>query len=271
MNSSQRVGVFVDAINITMNGGYGLRYDILRRFATRDGGHAIRLNVYLAIDRERAKDDQPYNEKTNRFCDVLRDFQFKVIEKTVRHYRDTESGSRVTKASVDVEMTVDLLQQAKGLDKIILATSNGDFVPVIKALQNDGVRVELIGFDNVSSALKKEVDMYFPGYLVPGLLPVNSPYEWGQVGSRVRGICYDFSHSDGYGFMRFVTKLDTNLWVSDSRSSDSPYKTVFAHISQFEKDFDTSFLPSRELIFEFTVVQNEKGLIAENVVLISAP
>lgn len=271
MYQDQKIGVFVDAINITMNGGYGLRYDVLRRFATRDGGIASRLNVYLAVDKERAKEDDGYNDKTNRFCDVLRDFQFKVIEKPTRHYKDPETGERVTKASVDIDMTIDLIRQGKNLDKILLATSNGDFVPVVKALQNDGCRVELIAFDNVSQALKREVDMFFSGFLVPGLIPTEPQNDWGKIGSRVRGVCYDFSHNDGYGFMRFVTKIDSHLWVSDSRFPDSPYKTVFAHISQFEKDFDTGFLPSRDLIFEFNLVENEKGLIAEKIELISAP
>lgn len=268
---TQRIGVFVDAINITMNGGFGLRYDILRRFATREGGIPIRQNVYLSIDRERAKEDPSYNDKTNRFCEVLRDFQYKVIEKNMRHYRDSETGSKVTKASVDVEMTVDLLRQGKSLDKVVLATSNGDFVPVVKALQNDGCKVELIGFDNVSLALKREVDMHISGYLIPGLLHVDSPYDWGMMGSRVRGVCYDYNHGEGYGFMRFLKRVDDHLWVSDSRSEDSPYATVFAHISNFEAEFDPKFLPSRDLIFEFTLVQNEKGYVAEGIELVSAP
>ena len=84
-------------------------------------------------------------------------------------------------------------------------------------------------------------------------------------------MCYDFSHSDGYGFMRYLNKIEDRLWITDSRAEDSPYRTVFAHVSQFEADFDSSFLPSRDLIFEFTLIQNDKGLVAEDIVLISAP
>jgi len=130
---------------------------------------------------------------------------------------------------------------------------------------------ELIGFDNMSSNLKKEVDMFMSGYLIPGLLPIESPYAWGKTGSRVRGVCYDFSHNDGYGFMRFLVQMNENLWITDSRFDESPYNTVFAHISQFEGNFDTSYLPSRELIFEFDLVENDKGLVAEDIILVSAP
>jgi uncharacterized LabA/DUF88 family protein len=269
--SFPHVSVFVDAINVTQNGGFGLRYDILRRFACRGGYHAKRLNVYVAVDRERMRDDASYKQKTARFTEVMRDFEYKVIEKTLSKYTNPETGETVTKSSLDVDMAVDMLTQTRGCGRIVLLSSDGGMFSVVQALQTDGKRVELIGFDNVAQALKREVDLYVSGYGIPGLLPIKSPYEWGTVGSRVRGMCYDFSHSDGYGFMRYLNRIDDKLWITDSRAEESPYRTVFAHVSQFEADFDTNFLPSRDLIFEFALVRNEKGLVAEDIVLVSAP
>lgn len=265
------MGIFVDAINVTLNGGFGLRYDILRTFACRGEATPSRLNVYLAYDERRAKEDPSYKEKTERFSEVLRDFEYKVIETPMQYYRDQETNELITKSTIDMDMAVDLLMQAKKLDKIVLLTNNGSYASVINSLQHEGCRVELIGFDNVPKDLKKEADLFISGYLIPGLLPVESPYEWGQIGSRVRGVCYDFSHSDGYGFLRYLDRIDDNLWITDSRFKESPYKTVFSHVSQFEENFDTSYLPSRDLIFEFDLVENEKGLVGQDVVLVSAP
>lgn len=270
-SSNRRVSVFVDAVNVTLNGGFGLRYDILRKFASRGGCTPCRLNVYLAVDRERMRDDATYKQKTARFSEVMRDFEYKVIEKNLNKYTDPESETVVTKNTVDIDMTVDMLTQTANCDRIVLLSSDGGMVPVVQALQARGQRVEVIGFDNVALALKREADLYISGYSIPGLLPIKSAYEWGTVGSRVRGMCYDFSHSDGYGFMRYLNKIDDKLWITDSRAEDSPFRTVFAHVSQFEADFDSSFLPSRDLIFEFSLVKNEKGLVAEDIVLISAP
>jgi uncharacterized LabA/DUF88 family protein len=271
MSSSRKVSIFVDAVNVTLNGGFGLRYDTLRKFAARGGSCPCRLNVYLAVDRDRMRDDAAYKQKTSRFTEVMRDFEYKVIEKSLQKYTDPETEAVITKNTVDIDMTVDLLTQTSECDRIILLSSDGGFVPVVQALQSMGKRVELVGFDNVSQALKREVDLFISGFTIPGLLPIKSPYEWGTVGSRVRGMCYDFSHNDGYGFMRYLNKIDDKLWITDSRAEDSPFRTVFAHVSQFESDFDTTFLPSRDLIFEFTLIQNEKGLVAEDVVLVSAP
>lgn len=271
MNSKERTGIYVDAVNVTMNGGFGLRYDKLRKFACRGGGVASRLNVYLCYDEERLKEDSDYRRKTQRFCEVLRDFEYKVTEKPVQTYTNHETGEKITKSTIDMDMAVDMLVQAEFLEKIVLLTSNGSYVSVVNAIQNKGCRVELVGFDNVSNALKKSVDSYVSGYLIPDLLPIETPYDWGETGSRVRGVCYDFTHGEGYGFLRFLTDKNNCLWITDSRDEHSPYKTVFAHISQFEDDFDSKYLPSRDLIFEFDVTENDKGLIAENVVLVSAP
>ncbi|SMO61987.1 NYN domain-containing protein [Gracilimonas mengyeensis] len=271
MNTKERVGIYVDAVNVTMNGGYGLRYDILRRFACRGGGIPQRLNVYLCYDEERLKTDKEYRHKTRCFCDMLRDFEFKVTKKPVHTYTDHETDETVSKSTIDMDMAVDMMVQADHLDKVVLLSSSGSYVSVVNALQNKGCRVELIGFDNISGSLKKTVDSSVSGYLIPGLLPIDSPYDWGENGSRVRGVCYDFSQDEGYGFLRFLTPGSNKLWITDSRDPDSPYSTVFAHISQFEEDFDSNYLPSRELIFEFDITENDKGLIANDIVLVSAP
>lgn len=269
MSNQHKVGIYVDAVNVTMNGGYGLRYDILRKFACRDGGQATRLNVYLCYDEERLKVDSEYQARNKRFCDMLRDFEYKVVEKPIHIHTNHETGEKVSKSTLEMDMAVDILTQAEYLDKVVLLSGSGNYCSLVNALQNKGCKVELIGFDNVSGGLKKSVDSSMSGYLIPKMLPVESAKPWGEAGSRVRGMCYDFSHQDGYGFMRFLTKFSDNLWVTDSRDCDSPYKTVFAHISQFEEHIDPNQIPSRDLIFEFDLTENDKGMVAENIVLIS--
>ncbi len=271
MSTSNKVGIYVDAVNVTMNGGFGLRYDTLRKFACRDGSAPSRMNVYIAYDQKRAEEENSYKEKTARFSKVLRDFEYKVIQRPMQYSYDRDSGNTIARSTVDMDMAVDMVTQAEYMDKMVVLTNHGNYLSALEAVQQQGTRVELLGFDDMPSELKKEADMYYSGYLIPGLLPVESPYQWGKIGSRVRGVCYDFSHSDGYGFIRFLTKIDPNLWITDSRFEKSPYKTVFSHVSQFEDNFETDFLPSRELIFEFDLVENDKGLVAENIVLISAP
>lgn len=269
--SVSKVGIYVDSISLSSNGGFGIRYDILRQYACRKDESIGRANVYIAVDQERMEVDDNYASRIKRFTEGLRDFQFKVIERPFSYSLDKESNQRIGKTTVDVEMAIDIVEESKNFDKILLLTNNLGYKSVIKIAQKNGCRVELMGFDNIPNELRKEADMNMSGYLIPNLLPISSENIWGEIGNRVRAICYDYNHNEGYGFMRYIKKINDYMWVADSREAESPFQTVFAHISQFEKDFNTEFIPSRELIFEFRLGQNEKGFIAENIRLVSAP
>lgn len=267
---SQRVGLYIDVANITRNGGYGMRFDILRDFACRESGEPVRLNAYVAYDEDRARTDHDYRDRTFNFHSTLRDYGYKVIEKVVTWYVD-ESGNRFGKANADLDMAVDALLQSENLEKVMLTTGDGDFIQVVRALQNKGCRVEAVAFQNVSSNLKREVDLFMSGYLIPNLLPVvdgEAKKNWGDVGSRVRGICYTFNRQKNFGFMRYLNRIGPGLWITDTRRADSPYGTAFAHETSFEASIDRDQLPSRDLIFEFELAQGEKGLQASNIVKI---
>jgi uncharacterized LabA/DUF88 family protein len=265
-----KVGVYVDVANINMNGGYGMQYDVLREFACRGSADAVRLNAYVSFDRDRAREDDNYSQGTNRFYSVLREFGYKVIQKNVKWFVD-EAGNRFGKANADLDMAVDALMQSKNLDRVLLVTGDGDFVQVVRALQNYGCRVEAIAFEHVSSALQREVDLFVSGYLIPNLLPPAPNNRWGQAGHFARGYCYHFDSDKGFGFMRFMAEIAPGLWITDSRDPQSPYDSAFFHVSNFTHKFDTDLLPSRHHVFEFKLSQSDekRGLSATYIKLVS--
>lgn len=272
--SHTRVGVYVDVANIARNGGYGMRYDVLREFACRGNAEPVRLNAYVTYDAERAEQDPSYRDAQNNFFSLLRDFGYKVIEKHVRWYTD-ESGNRFGKANADLDMAVDALLQSQNIESVLLATGDGDFVRVVQAMQNTGCRVEVVAFDNVSGNLRREADIFMSGYLIPNLLPMSSSVRggaaWGEVGARVRGVCYMHT-GKGYGFLRFMKTIDTDLWRVDSRQPGSPYETVFFHDSQLPPEVSYQDLPSRNIIFEFDLARaenGEDGMQAKNMQLVA--
>ena len=267
LQKTQRIGLYIDVANINRNGGYGMRFDVLRDFACRDNGEPIRLNAYVAYDEERTKTDHDYRERTFNFHSTLRDYGYKVIEKKVTWYTD-ESGNRFGKANADLDMAVDALLQSENLEKVIMATGDGDFVQVVRALQNKGCRVESVAFQNVSSNLKREVDLFMSGYLIPNLLPIDgtdNKKHWGEEGSRVRGICYTFNKTKKFGFMRYLVSVAPGLWITDTRRPESPYDTAFAHESNFDPSIEMRNLPSRDMIFEFDLTKGEKGMQASKI------
>src|SRR5437762_2832449 len=88
-------------------------------------------------------------------------------------------------------------------------------------LREYACRDELLGFSNVSYNLRCESDVFVSGYLIPGLLPapVKMMPVWGEVGSRVKGTCYHYNAEKGFGFLRYLMKLE-NLTVTDTREPD---------------------------------------------------
>ncbi|MGH9768334.1 MAG: NYN domain-containing protein [Blastocatellia bacterium] len=273
-NSTARVGVYVDVANINRNGGYGMGYEVLREFACRDNAEALRLNAYVSYDAEKARRDSYYFHRTNSFYSVLRDFGYKVIQKEVKWFVD-EDGNRVAKANADLDLAVDALLQSENLDRVLLVTGDGDFVQVVRALQNKGCRVEVVAFRNVSSELRREADIFMSGYLVPNLLPIEKDDDdnfWGGVDHRVRGICY--YHKADFGFMRFLKRIDNNLWMTDAKHPDSPYGTAWFHDSSLPTGSNgpvAQDLPSRKYIFEFKLVRAEqdKGLRAIDIQIVA--
>ena len=252
MSSPVRVGVYVDVSNIHLNGGYRMQFDVLRAFACRDGAQPVRLNAYLAFDPAKAGDDPGYRNGQRQFHAALRDLGYKVIVKHVRWYIDSD-GERFGKANMDLELAVDALLQCRHLDRVLIASGDGDFAYLVRALQNQGCRTEILAFDNVSADLKREADLFISGYLIPGLLPLKSEQAWGEYHARMRGICYHYDQDKGFGFLRYLRHISPDLHITDTRDSDSPYATAFFHASQLPPNFDPRVLPSRELVFEFTL------------------
>lgn len=275
MNTSLKVGVYVDAENIKFNGGYQLRYDILRRFAARNNGTLLRLNTYIAYDQERAKSDPDYAKKANVYQQMVRDYGWKIIVKPVRRFTDDE-GNITTKANSDLDLAVDAMLQVENLDLILLVTGDGDFLQVVTALQNRGCRVELLAFENVSKQLQRQVDAFYRGFLIPDLLPFAQEQrkEWGQAESRVRGVCTKWFPDKGYGFLRYIRELSPKLWITDHRDPDSPYESAFCHTNELAADVDIDALMDRETILEFSLKESEQkedGYMATDVRLVYTP
>ena len=244
-----KIGVYVDAANINQNGGYSMKYDTLKNYCSINQV-PIRLNTYIVYDKDRAEQDWDYKEKQFGYFSILREFGYKVLTKPIRWFYD-EDGRRTGKANADLDMAVDMLIHAKNLDKIYILTGDGDFAKAVQAVQNIGVRVELIAFKNVSRSLIFECDSYTSGYMIPNLLPIEgqAPRDWGTVNARVRGICY--AVNDGYGFLRFM-KQDHSL------------EEVFFHFSELPEGVRARL----EHVYEFTLVEGERGLQAKNITLV---
>jgi len=76
------------------------------------------------------------------------------IETRVKQLQEYYGGAK--KADWDVGITVDGIRASSSADVIVLVSGDGDFVPLMEYLKNQGKRVEVIAFGRSTSAKSKE-------------------------------------------------------------------------------------------------------------------
>ena len=248
-----KTGIYVDAENVRLNGGFGMRYDVLMDYARLNGSAILRANSYVVEDPNRLSQDPESADRLFKYFDILRNMGYKLIKKQARIFR-TDTGEVQTKANVDMDLAIDALQESEKLDRVILVSGDGDYCRLVAALQNKGCRVEVIGFRNVAKDLREAADRYLSGYLIPGLLPI--------PGERThRGFPDgDKVSSHGYGFFRTYKILEDRL----------AEETVFFHISKLVNSAHQDKLESPTNIFEFTLEPSDRragDMQAANVIL----
>jgi uncharacterized LabA/DUF88 family protein len=147
---SKNVAVFVDVANIfyaAKAAGVDIDYVTLLKSATA-GRDFVRAYAYTGLD--------PENENQRQFHSFLARSGYKVVSKDIRKYGD----GRI-KANLDIELVVDMMRMAEKLDIAVVVSGDGDFAPAIYAVQQQGVRVEVISFrGNTSSDLIDAADVF---------------------------------------------------------------------------------------------------------------
>ncbi len=68
---------------------------------------------------------------------------FTMVTKPAKEYTDSQ-GRRKVKGNMDIELTVDAMELAPHVDHIVLFSGDGDFRPLVEALQRKGVRVSVV-------------------------------------------------------------------------------------------------------------------------------
>jgi len=146
----KNVAVFVDVANIfyaAKAAGVDIDYVTLLK-AGSAGRDLVRAYAYTGLD--------PDNENQRNFHDFLRRSGYKVVSKDIRKYGDGK-----VKANLDIELVVDMMKTARNLDVAIVVSGDGDFAPAIRAVQEMGVRVEVVSFrGNTSSDLMDVADQF---------------------------------------------------------------------------------------------------------------
>ncbi|MCK5027045.1 MAG: NYN domain-containing protein [Candidatus Pacebacteria bacterium] len=145
-HKEQRVGVFIDAQNLyhSAKNLYKARVNFEEILSSAvEGRHLVRAVAYV-ITTESGEEQG--------FFEALENMGIETKTKDLQIFL---GGSK--KADWDVGLAVDAIRLAPKLDTIVIASGDGDFVPLVEYLKNSGVQVEILSFGKSSSAKLIEV------------------------------------------------------------------------------------------------------------------
>ena len=150
MNS---IAIFVDVQNIyyTTRQAFGRFFDYSKLWSIVQNQGKISIAKAYAIKRDR--------EDQIKFQNRLRAIGFDVKLKPYIHRQDGSS-----KGDWDVGITIDILECASSVNKIILLSGDGDFSLLLhKVKENTGVQTEVYGVAALTAdSLIKAANIYHP-------------------------------------------------------------------------------------------------------------
>jgi len=136
---NERLALFIDGANLySAAKALGADIDFKKLIDEfRKKGVLVRAYYYTAIVE--GDDYSPIKP----LVDWLDYNGFTMVTKAAKRFTDHEGRSR-TKGNMDVEIAVDMMELAERIDHAVLFSGDGDFAPLVKAMQRKGVRVSVI-------------------------------------------------------------------------------------------------------------------------------
>ncbi|OGI98357.1 hypothetical protein A3H53_01955 [Candidatus Nomurabacteria bacterium RIFCSPLOWO2_02_FULL_40_10] len=145
-HKEQRVGVFIDTQNLyhSARNLYKARVNFGAVVKEVVSGRRLVRAVAYVITTE-AGDEKNFFEALTKLG----------IETKTKDLQIFAGGSK--KADWDVGLAVDAIKMASRIDCAIIASGDGDFVPLVEYLQTLGVQVEVVSFGQSTSGKLRDV------------------------------------------------------------------------------------------------------------------
>ncbi len=171
-HSSQRVAVFIDTQNLYHTAKHvynNSRVHFGRVVEEAVAGRSlVRALAYVITTESR--------DEAN-FFEALEKMGIEIKTKDLQTFID---GSK--KADWDVAIAVDAIRISARVDSVVIASGDGDFVPLVQYLQNMGVQVEVVSFGkSISSKLREAADIFTDLSLDTERFLINSNSNFNQM------------------------------------------------------------------------------------------
>jgi uncharacterized LabA/DUF88 family protein len=142
----QRVAVFIDAQNLyhSARSLFNARVNFKNLLQTAVGGRQL-IRAFGYVIATKTGEEKPFFEALTKLG----------IETREKDLQEFFGGAK--KADWDVGLAVDAIRTATIVDTVIIASGDGDFIPLVEYLKNQGRRVEIIAFGRSTSGKLKEI------------------------------------------------------------------------------------------------------------------
>jgi uncharacterized LabA/DUF88 family protein len=160
MSASNKIALFIDGANLHATGralGFDIDYRrLLREFQSR--GALVRAFYYTTVI-----EDQEYTS-IRPLIDWLDYNGYTVVTKPTKEFIDA-SGRRKVKGSMNIELAVNAMDMTDRIDQMFLFSGDGDFRPLLEAMQRRGVHVTVISTITsqppmVADELRRQADVF---------------------------------------------------------------------------------------------------------------
>lgn len=140
-HEDQRVGVFVDVQNLYYSARniYNARVNFSALLKETVGKRKLIRAIAYVIRAQMPEE--------HTFFEALGKAGYEVQAKDLQVF-----FGGIKKGDWDVGITMDIIRMINKLDSVVLASGDGDYIPLAEYLRNFGVRVEVIAFGKSSSS-----------------------------------------------------------------------------------------------------------------------
>ena len=156
----ETIVLFIDGSNLYAT-ARTLEFDIdYKRLLTlfRSRARLLRAIYYTAL-----LDDAEYSP-IRPLIDWLDYNGFAIVTKPVKEFTDS-LGRKKIKGDMDIDLAIDMMELAPHMDHAVLFSGDGDFRPVVEAVQRKGVKVSVVSTlktrpPMVADELRRQADQF---------------------------------------------------------------------------------------------------------------
>ncbi|SKA36003.1 NYN domain-containing protein [Consotaella salsifontis] len=159
-DAREKIALFIDGANLyaaSRSLGFDIDYKkMLTAFQRR--GYLLRAYYYTALI-----EDQEYSS-IRPLIDWLDYNGYHLVTKPAKEFTD-QAGRRKVKGNMDIELCIDAMELAETVDHFVLFSGDGDFRPLVEALQRKGRKVSVVSTlatqpPMISDELRRQADHF---------------------------------------------------------------------------------------------------------------